>query len=256
MSRAHGRRLDLLAFVILLFALAAGTGLRIHAQHQNPNVQHDEAWSYASAAGRLGPFMAAMDGGLTGRWVPASDWQYFWQSHGLERREQDRPGPRRLRRPSAALLRAAARLADAHRRARVGGASAQPGLRGARHPLHLRDGSRARVPEDRGRARGARLGCEPRRGQHLVHRPPVRPGGADDGPPRLGPGAPASPRPGSRDGGRRSRTRPWLDILWLAAATAAALLTHYQAVLLVAGGALYGGPPRRAGSSAGVRGRS
>jgi len=82
-SRAHGRRLDLLAFVILLIALGAGTGLRIHAQHQNPNVQHDEAWSYASAAGRLGPFMAAMDGGLTGRWVPASDWQYFWQSDGL-----------------------------------------------------------------------------------------------------------------------------------------------------------------------------
>ena len=62
MSGAHSRRLNLIAFVVLLVALAAGTGLRVHAQRENPNVQHDEAWSYASAAGRLGPFLAAMDG--------------------------------------------------------------------------------------------------------------------------------------------------------------------------------------------------
>ena len=83
MGRAHSRRLNLIALAVLLVALAAGTGLRIHAQHANPNVQHDEAWSYASAAGRLGPFLAAMDGGLTGRWVPASEWRTFWQSEGL-----------------------------------------------------------------------------------------------------------------------------------------------------------------------------
>ena len=83
MGRAHSRRLNRIALAVLLVALAAGTGLRIHAQHANPNVQHDEAWSYASAAGRLGPFLAAMDGGLTGRWVPASEWRTFWESEGL-----------------------------------------------------------------------------------------------------------------------------------------------------------------------------
>ena len=83
MSRAHSRRLDLLAIVVLVVALAAGAGLRIHTQQGRPNIQHDEAWSYASAAGQLGPFMAAMDGGLTGRWVPAGEWQRFWTSDGL-----------------------------------------------------------------------------------------------------------------------------------------------------------------------------
>ena len=87
MGRAHSRRLNLIALVVLVVALLAGTGLRIHAQRANPNIQHDEAWSYASAAGRLGPFLAAMDGGsatsLTGRWVPASEWQHFWHSDGL-----------------------------------------------------------------------------------------------------------------------------------------------------------------------------
>jgi hypothetical protein len=48
-----------------------------------------------------------------------------------------------------------------------------------------------------------------------------------------------APRGGRRDGERRSRLRPWLDVLWLTAATGAALLTHYQAVLLVAGAVLY-----------------
>ncbi len=115
MGHAHSRRLNLIAFVVLVVALAAGTGLRIHAQRVNPNVQHDEAWSYASAAGRLGPFLAAMDGGLTGRWVPASEWRHFWQSDGLSGVSRIAPGPRRLRRPPAALLRPAARLAGRHR---------------------------------------------------------------------------------------------------------------------------------------------
>ena len=144
-------------------ALVAGTGLRIHAQRANPNVQHDEAWSYASAAGRLGPFLAAMDGGsatsLTGRWVPASEWQHFWQSDGLS-------GVGRIAPDLAAydvhpplyfgLLHGWLTLTG---RARVGGASAQPGLRGARHPrassaspaASASSGSRARWPRSSGR---------------------------------------------------------------------------------------------------------
>ena len=47
MGRAHSRRLNLIALVVLAVALVAGTGLRIHAQRANPNIQHDEAWSYA-----------------------------------------------------------------------------------------------------------------------------------------------------------------------------------------------------------------
>ena len=50
--------------------------------------------------------------------------------------------------------------------------------------------------------------------------------------------AKACAAPPERPGGAR-RLRPWLAVLWVAAATAAALLTHYQAVLLVAGGVLY-----------------
>ena len=83
MSGGHSRRLDLIALAVLLMALAAGTGLRVYAQRESPNVQHDEAWSYASAAGRLDAFQAALDGGLTGRWVPASEWQRFWDSSGV-----------------------------------------------------------------------------------------------------------------------------------------------------------------------------
>ena len=87
MGSAHARRLNLIAFVVLLVALVAGIGLRVHAQRATSNVQHDEAWSYASAAGRLGPFVAAMGGdpgtSLTGRWVPAAEWQRFWTSQGL-----------------------------------------------------------------------------------------------------------------------------------------------------------------------------
>jgi 4-amino-4-deoxy-L-arabinose transferase-like glycosyltransferase len=60
-----------------------GTGLRLDAMHANPNVQHDEAWSYATASGRLGAFEKAMQSGLSGRWVPASAWQYYWQSDSL-----------------------------------------------------------------------------------------------------------------------------------------------------------------------------
>ena len=83
MSRAPLLHSGLVALLVLLLALVLGTGLRVYAQNESPNVQHDEAWSYASAAGRLGPFLAAMNGGLTGRWVPAGEWQYYWQSDRL-----------------------------------------------------------------------------------------------------------------------------------------------------------------------------
>jgi len=82
-GRTRTRRRNLIAFALLLLALALGTGLRVYALGQSPNVQHDEAWSYASAAGRLAPFHTAMDGGLTGRWVPAAEWQRLWESGSL-----------------------------------------------------------------------------------------------------------------------------------------------------------------------------
>jgi hypothetical protein len=73
----NGRRLNTLAVVVLLAAVLLGLGLRLDAVHANPNVQHDEAWSYATASGRLGAFEQAIQGGLSGRWVPASAWQYY-----------------------------------------------------------------------------------------------------------------------------------------------------------------------------------
>lgn len=73
-------RLNTVAVVVLLAAVLIGVGLRLDAMHANPNVQHDEAWSYATASGRLGAFEKAIQGGLSSRWVPASAWQYYWQS--------------------------------------------------------------------------------------------------------------------------------------------------------------------------------
>lgn len=78
-----GRRLDRLAVVALVVAVLVGLGVRVDAMGANPNVQHDEAWSYATASGRLGAFEKAMQSGLSGRWVPASAWQYYWQSDKL-----------------------------------------------------------------------------------------------------------------------------------------------------------------------------
>ena len=240
MSRAHGRRLDLLAFVILLIAVGAGTGLRIHAQHQNPNVQHDEAWSYASAAGRLGPFMAAMDGGLTGRWVPASDWQYFWQSDGLS-------GVSRIAPDLAAydvhpplyfgLLHGWLALTGVHAWAGralnlVFAALAVLCIFGMARALGFRriEGALAALVWAVSPA-VVSISSITRQYDLVALTTVLLVWGLVRA---------ASPRTGGRDAGRRSRTWPWLDILWLAAATAAALLTHYQAVLLVAGGALYG----------------
>ena len=236
MGRAHSRRLNLIAFIVLLVALGAGTGLRIHAQRENPNVQHDEAWSYTSAAGRLGPFMAAMDGGLTGRWVPAGDWQRFWQSDGLSGVSRIAPdlatydvhpplyfgllhgwlavlgtsvwAGRALNLVFAALtILCIFGLARALGFARIEGALAA--LVWAVSPAVVSISSIVRQYDLVALTTVLLV-------WGLV-RSSVR-----------------------RDGERVSRTWPWLDILWLAAASAAALLTHYQAVILVAAGVLYG----------------
>ena len=240
MSRAHSSRLNLIAFIVLLVALEAGTGLRIHAQLEDPNVQHDEAWSYASAAGRLGPFMTAIDGGLTGRWVPAGDWQRFWQSNGLGGVSRIAPdlatydvhpplyfgllhgwlavlgtsvwAGRALNLVFAALtVLSIFGLARALGFARIEGALAA--LVWAVSPAVVSISSIVRHYD-------------------LVALTTVLL--------VWGLVRASAPRPGRHDGQRDPRTWPWLDILWVAAASAAALLTHYQAVLLIAGGVLYG----------------
>ena len=188
MGRDHSRRLNLIAFVVLAIALLAGTGLRVHAQQASPNIQHDEAWSYASASGRLGPFLAAMDGGLTGRWVPASEWQHFWQSDGLS--DVGRIGPdlaaNDVHPPLYfGLLHGWLAITGQH----VWSGRALNLVFAALAVLAIFGlGPRPRLRAARGRAGGARLGGEPGRGERLVDHPPVRPGGADDRPARLGAG--------------------------------------------------------------------
>ncbi len=240
MGHAHSRRLNLIAFVVLMVALAAGTGLRIHAQRVSPNVQHDEAWSYASAAGRLGPFLAAMDGGLTGRWVPASEWRRFWQSDGLS-------GVSRIAPDLAAYdVHPPLYFGLLHGWLAIAGESVWKGralnlVFAALTILGIFGFARALGFE---RLEGALaalvwavspavVGISSLTRQYdlvalttvllvwgLVRTVTQR------------------PEPSAREG--RPRAWPWLEVLWLAAATAAALLTHYQAVLLVAGGAVYG----------------
>ena len=239
MSRAHGHRLGLLAFVILLVALGAGTGLRLHAQRQNPNVQHDEAWSYASAAGRLGPFMAAMDGGLTGRWVPASDWQYFWQSDRLSDVSRIAPdlAAYDVHPPLYfGLLHAWLTLTGVHvwagRALNLVFAALTIGcIFGMARALGFRgiEGALAALVWAVSPA-VVSISSITRQYDLVALTTVLLVWGLVRA---------TSPQPGGRDAGPRSRTRPWVDILWLAAATAAALLTHYQEVLLVVGGALY-----------------
>ena len=240
MGRAHSRRLNLLAFVVLLVALAAGTGLRVHAQRANPNVQHDEAWSYASAAGRLGPFLAAMDGGLTGRWVPAGQWQRFWQSDGLS-------GVSSIAPDLAAY--------DVHPPLYFGLLHGWLTITGehvwAGRALNLVFAALA-ILCIFGFARA--LGFERLEGALAALVWAVSPAVVSISSLTRqydlvalttillvwGLVRAAAPPPGRGSGERRSRAWPWLYVLWLAAATAAALLTHYQAVLLVAGGVIYG----------------
>ena len=222
-----------------MVALVAGTGLRVYAQDASPNVQHDEAWSYASAAGRLGPFLAAMGGeqgtsslgpDLTGRWVPAGEWQRYWRSDGMSGVTQIAPGLSAY---------------DVH------------------PPLYfgLLHGWLAIVGQDAGTGRALNLvfaaltvlgiyglaralGLEPLEGALAALVWALSPAVV---------GVSAIARQydllalatvllvwglvrATRPGPRRTR---WLDAVWLAAATAAALLTHYQAVLLVGGAAVW-----------------
>ena len=140
--------------------------------------------------------------------------------------------------------------------ARLGGAGAQPRVRGVHHARHLRPGARPRVRAARGRARRARLGREPRRGR--ASRPSRASTTWSRWPPCCSCGASWARRPSAARGARAGSTS-----VWLAAATAAALLTHYQAVLLVAGAAVSclagallparGRPPRRALVAAAAR---
>ena len=238
MGRAHVRKLDLVALVVLVLALAAGTGLRLHAQHENPNVQHDEAWSYASAAGRLHELTAAMDGGLTGRWVPAGQWQRLWRSDGLTGLTQIAPG-------LAAY--------DVH----------PPLYFGLLHGwlVLVRDdlwGGRAlnlvlaalTVLGIYGMARA--MGFEPIEGALAALVWAVSP--AVVGISSIARqydlvalstvllvwGLVRATAPARvRDGSPSERVRRVLNLVWLAVATVAALLTHYQAALLVAGAAVY-----------------
>jgi hypothetical protein len=238
-GRDHSRRLNLIAFVVLAVALLAGTGLRIHAQQASPNVQHDEAWSYASASGRLGPFLAAMDGGLTGRWVPASEWQYFWHSDRLS--DVGRIGPDL----AANDVHPPLYFGLLHGWLAVTGEHVWSG-----RALNLVFAALA-VLAIFGLARA--LGFEWLEGALVALVWAVSPAVVSVssitrqydlvalttvllvwGLVRAC-GAP----PDQLEGERRPRTGPWLAVLWVAVATAAALLTHYQAVLLVAGGALY-----------------
>ena len=239
MGRDHSRRLSLIAFVVLAIALLAGTGLRVHAQQASPNIQHDEAWSYASASGRLGPFLAAMDGGLTGRWVPASEWQHFWQSDGLS--DVGRIGPDL----AANDVHPPLYFGLLHGWLAITGEHVWSG-----RALNLVFAALA-VLAIFGLARA--LGFERLEGALVALVWAVSPAVVSVSSITRqydlvalttvllvwglvkACGAP----PEQLEGERRPRTWLWLAVLWVAAATAAALLTHYQAVLLVAGGAFY-----------------
>ena len=255
MSHAHARRLDLIALVVLVVALAAGTGLRVYAQDASPNVQHDEAWSYASAAGRLGPFHAAMGGeqstssldrDLTGRWVPAGEWQRYWRSDGLSGVTQIAPGL------SAYDVHPPLYFGLLHGWLAVVGQDVRTG-----RALNLLFAALT-VLGIYGLARA--LGLEPLESALAALVWALSPAVV---------GVSAIARQydllalatvllvwglvrTTRAGPRRAR---WLDAVWLAAATAAALLTHYQAVLLVGGAVVWAvaGVPRR---EAGGRSRS
>ena len=241
MGRAHSRRLNLIALVVLLVALAAGTGLRVHAQRASPNVQHDEAWSYASAAGRLGPFLAAIDGGLTGRWVPTSEWRRFWQSDGLSDVAHIAPdlaaydvhpplyfgllhgwllvtGEHVWAGRALNLVFAALTVLSIFWFARALGFERIEGalvaLVWAVSPAVVSISSIARQYDLVALTTvllvwGLVRASAPRGGGDVTAREP-------------------------------GAARLWLTVVWVAAAAAAALLTHYQAVLLIAGGALYG----------------
>jgi hypothetical protein len=253
-SHAHARRLNLLALVLLLVALVAGAGLRLYAQQASPNVQHDEAWSYASAAGRLGAFLAAMDElepdgagqdgagqgpSLTGRWVPAEEWQRFWTSEGLgdvkhiatDLSEFDVHPPLYFGLLHGWLLVAGDAVWAGRALNLVFAAFTVLGIYGLARALGFIS-LEAALAALVWAVSPAVVGISALTRQYdllalatvllvwgLVRTTTVR----------------------------RDRRSPWPGVVWLALATAAALLTHYQAVLLVAGAAVWAvaGVPRR-----------
>ncbi len=238
MGRAHPRGLNVVALALLLVALAAGTGLRIHAQQANPNVQHDEAWSYASAAGRLGPFLAAMDGGLTGRWVPASQWRTFWESEGLGDIANIAPGlatndvhpPLYFGLLHGWLLLTGEHVWAGRALNLVFAVLSILGIFGFARSLGFEriEGALAALVWA---VSPAVVGISSIARQYdLVALTTVL----------LAWGLVRVTAAGGIQGEVKRRVaRRWLDVAWLAAATAAALITHYQAALLVAGAAVY-----------------
>ena len=235
MGSAHARRLNLIALVVLLVALVAGTGAarpRPAGDQQRParrglvvRERGRPARAVRRRHGRRPGHEPHRPLGARRRVAALLD------VRGPGRRQAHRHRPLDLGRAPAALLRTAARMAAGDRDARLGGAGAQPGVRGAHHPRHLRAGARPGVQAAGGRAGRARLGGEPRRGEHLVHHPPVRPrrphhraprvgaGGRGEGAPRRRPlalrpvagrrdrGGPADALPGRPAGGRRGGLR-------------------------------------------------
>jgi uncharacterized membrane protein len=71
------RRPALLPSLTLLAALLGGVGLRYDMAHARNQFFYDEGVSYLAATGHMGAIQRALNGGLTGRWVPARDWQVF-----------------------------------------------------------------------------------------------------------------------------------------------------------------------------------
>ena len=72
---------DSLGYLVLAVAILTGLMLRFAGTLEKRTIEHDEAVSYLIAAGHLGAYMTTqVDGwksGLSGRWVPASDWKRF-----------------------------------------------------------------------------------------------------------------------------------------------------------------------------------
>lgn len=75
MARAKG----IAALILLVVALALGAYLRVHEIRTKPQIAHDEVATLLAATGHMGAYEAAAKGGLSGRWVSASQWKAFLQ---------------------------------------------------------------------------------------------------------------------------------------------------------------------------------
>ena len=67
------------ALILLVVALALGACLRVHEIRAKPQIAHDEVATLLAATGHMGAYEVAANGGLSGRWVPASQWKAFLQ---------------------------------------------------------------------------------------------------------------------------------------------------------------------------------